>query len=585
MPSHWQLHGYGAPAYTNVVYPFPVEPPHVPDENPTGDYRRTFARAGRLGRAPAPCCASRAWTRACGLAERRGARLVDGQPAAGRVRRRRAAAAGRGERARRARAPVVGRLATSRTRTCGGCPGSSASVTLLARPAGAIDDVFVHADYDHGDRRGHAARRHRRARAGDRPRARHRRRRRRDGRRVPAVEPWSAELPAPLRRRGGERGRARAAADRLPYRRDRGRPAQGQRPARPARAASTATSSTPTAGAPCRRRRCVRDMVLMKRAQHQRRAHEPLPAASALPRAVRRVRAVGDRRVRPRDARLLRARLARQPVATTRAGSRALVDRMRRTVERDKNHPSIIMWSLGNESGSGRNLGAMAAWARERDPSRPLHYEHDWSCRDVDVYSRMYANHAEVDAIGRGEEDPLDDPELDARRRRTALHPVRVRARHGQRARRAARLPGAVRALPALPGRLRVGVDRPRPAAARRPTAASASPTAATSASRCTTATSLPTACSSPTARPRPACSSSRRSIEPVRIEGDAAAGRVRIANLHDFRDLSHLAFAWTLEEEGTQVAGARSTSDRRRPARRPRWRSRSCRPRAGRRG
>ena len=59
----------------------------------------------------------------------------------------------------------------------------------------------------------------------------------------------------------------------------------------------------------------------------------------------------------------------------------------------------------------------MAAWARERDPSRPLHYEHDWSCRDVDVYSRMYAPHDEVDAIGRGEEEPLEDAALDARRR------------------------------------------------------------------------------------------------------------------------------------------------------------------------
>ena len=42
VPSHWQLAGYGAPAYTNVQYPFPVDPPFVPDENPTGDYRRTF---------------------------------------------------------------------------------------------------------------------------------------------------------------------------------------------------------------------------------------------------------------------------------------------------------------------------------------------------------------------------------------------------------------------------------------------------------------------------------------------------------------------------------------------------------------
>src|SRR5919107_3030763 len=42
VPSHWQLHGHGAPAYTNGAYPFPVDPPHVPDENPTGDHRVGF---------------------------------------------------------------------------------------------------------------------------------------------------------------------------------------------------------------------------------------------------------------------------------------------------------------------------------------------------------------------------------------------------------------------------------------------------------------------------------------------------------------------------------------------------------------
>ncbi|MEV4893379.1 glycoside hydrolase family 2 TIM barrel-domain containing protein, partial [Nonomuraea sp. NPDC055795] len=96
----------------------------------------------------------------------------------------------------------------------------------------------------------------------------------------------------------------------------------------------------------------------------------------------------------------------------------AYVERMRRMVERDKNHPSIIMWSLGNESGTGRNLGLMAEWARERDPSRPLHYEGDVTCADTDVYSLMYASVAEVEAIGKGTEAPLDDPALDARRRR-----------------------------------------------------------------------------------------------------------------------------------------------------------------------
>ena len=42
VPAHWQLHGYGKPAYTNVQYPFPVDPPRVPDRNPTGEYRRRF---------------------------------------------------------------------------------------------------------------------------------------------------------------------------------------------------------------------------------------------------------------------------------------------------------------------------------------------------------------------------------------------------------------------------------------------------------------------------------------------------------------------------------------------------------------
>ncbi|KAL4980812.1 glycosyl hydrolases family 2, TIM barrel domain-containing protein [Aspergillus desertorum] len=42
VPGHWQLHGYGKPNYTNVVFPFPVNPPYVPSENPTGTYKRTF---------------------------------------------------------------------------------------------------------------------------------------------------------------------------------------------------------------------------------------------------------------------------------------------------------------------------------------------------------------------------------------------------------------------------------------------------------------------------------------------------------------------------------------------------------------
>ena len=53
----------------------------------------------------------------------------------------------------------------------------------------------------------------------------------------------------------------------------------------------------------------------------------------------------------------------------------AFLDRGLRMVERDKNHASIILWSLGNESGYGGNHDAMAGWIRTYDPSRPLHYE------------------------------------------------------------------------------------------------------------------------------------------------------------------------------------------------------------------
>jgi len=61
----------------------------------------------------------------------------------------------------------------------------------------------------------------------------------------------------------------------------------------------------------------------------------------------------------------------------------AWVDRVSRMVRRDKNHASVIIWSLGNESGHGANHDAAAGWVRRYDPSRPLHYEGairwDWS--------------------------------------------------------------------------------------------------------------------------------------------------------------------------------------------------------------
>lgn len=68
----------------------------------------------------------------------------------------------------------------------------------------------------------------------------------------------------------------------------------------------------------------------------------------------------------------------------------AYVSRMTRMIERDKNHPAIIFWSLGNESAFGCNFRKMADVAHEMDPTRLVHYEGDFDVESADVYSTMY---------------------------------------------------------------------------------------------------------------------------------------------------------------------------------------------------
>ncbi len=53
----------------------------------------------------------------------------------------------------------------------------------------------------------------------------------------------------------------------------------------------------------------------------------------------------------------------------------AFMERMTRMVMRDRNHPSVVIWSLGNESGCGPNHAAMSGWVKDFDPTRPVHYE------------------------------------------------------------------------------------------------------------------------------------------------------------------------------------------------------------------
>ena len=77
----------------------------------------------------------------------------------------------------------------------------------------------------------------------------------------------------------------------------------------------------------------------------------------------------------------------------------AVLDRTKSMVERDKNHPSVIIWSMGNEVGSGQVFEEMAAWVRSFDPTRLIHFQQDNSL--ADMTSNMYPSVETVENYGK----------------------------------------------------------------------------------------------------------------------------------------------------------------------------------------
>ncbi len=83
----------------------------------------------------------------------------------------------------------------------------------------------------------------------------------------------------------------------------------------------------------------------------------------------------------------------------------AHLDRIERMVERDKNHPSVIIWSMGNEAGDGVNFVAGSEWIHHRDPTRPVHYERAKLEPHTDIYCPMYARIHSIAAYARKKQD------------------------------------------------------------------------------------------------------------------------------------------------------------------------------------
>ncbi|MEU1705456.1 glycoside hydrolase family 2 TIM barrel-domain containing protein [Streptomyces sp. NPDC005706] len=541
VPGHWVLQGHGSPVYTNHLYPFPVDPPRVPTENPTGDHLRVFdlpedwpggPDGGAVLRFDGVESCARVWLNGTELGEFKGSRLPH-EFAAGHLLR----AAGN-VLAVRVHQWSAGSYLEDQDQWW--LPGIFRDVTLLHRPAGSALDFFVHASYDHvagtgtlcvdSDVAGRVT--------------------------VPDLgidvatgepvtvpaEPWSAETPTlydAVLATGGERvplrigfrtvelsdglikvnGRAVLfkGVNRHEWHPERGR------------ALDLATMRE--------------DVLLMKRhnVNAVRTSHYP-PHPAFLDLCDELGLWVVD------ECDLETHGFTEQgwrdnPVDDDR-WTPALLDRAARMVERDKNHPAVVVWSLGNEAGTGRGLTAMAEWIHGRDPSRLVHYEGDLDCRDTDMYSRMYAGHAEVERIGRG----LDG----GTRRRRELPFILCEYGHAM-----GNGPGGLADYQRIfeaHGRLQGGfiwewidhgVEDERFGFAY----------GGDFGEELHDGNFVCDGLLFPDRRPSPGLVEYKKVIEPVAIEGDGTGGGVRVTNKYDFADLSALAFTWVYQVDGETVA------------------------------
>lgn len=405
LPAHWVMPGEPGtdrPIYTNVVYPFPVDPPNVPDENPTGDHRLVFTLPGDWPMTGATHLRTdgieswaRIWLNGQEVGTRSGSRLVQDFDVTAMLR------------------PGSNVLAIRVTKWSAGSyledqdqwwlPGIFRPVTLRHRPAGGLADVWLRANYANGT-----------------------------GRLDPEITAddgaWPLTLDIPAL---GVSRRWETRADVGPFSVGAVRPWSAEEPQL---YAATVRSAGETVSLAVGFRSVeVRGGVLMVNgesiklrgvnrhefdAQAGRVFNEDAARAELQAMKAANIDAVRTAHQPPHPRWLdLADELGvwvmlecdvethgfeefgwqGNPVDDP-AWHEVLMDRIERTVERDKHHPSVIIWSLGNECGDGANLAAMAEWVHRRDPGRPVHYEGDRRGAYTDIYSRMYPALEEIRA-------------------------------------------------------------------------------------------------------------------------------------------------------------------------------------------
>ncbi|MFF4755691.1 glycoside hydrolase family 2 TIM barrel-domain containing protein [Streptomyces sp. NPDC002514] len=407
VPAHWVLHGdgaYGRPIYTNRQFPFPIDPPHVPDENPTGDYRRhvdipaDWSDAERVVlRFDGVESLFKVWVNGVEIGSAGGSRLTHEFDVTSAVR--------PGDNVVSVRVHQWSAASYVEDQDQWWLPGIFRDVTLTARPAGGIEDVWLRTGFEDGR-----------------------------GRVDPEVVADEAAFPVTLRipELGVEQVWA-APADVAPLDITGVAPWSAELPRLYDATVSTAAETValrigfrtveirgdqflvngrrvvfhgvnrheahPERGRVFDEEHARADLARMKRFNVNaiRTSHYP-----PHPRLLDLADELGfwvvlecDLETHGFDAVDWTGNPSDDP-----AWRATYLDRIERTVERDKNHPSIVIWSLGNEAGTGSNLAAMSAWVHVRDAERPVHYEGDHTGEYTDVYSRMYASVPETEEIG-----------------------------------------------------------------------------------------------------------------------------------------------------------------------------------------
>ena len=240
----------------------------------------------------------------------------------------------------------------------------------------------------------------------------------------------------------------------------------------------------------------------------------------------------------------------------------AWLDRVSRLVLRDRNHPSVIAWSLGNESGYGANHDAAAAWVRTVDPGRPLHYEgairFDWTAGAAvtDIICPMYPSIAAL--VGHAASG----------RQRGPLIMCEYSHAMGNSNGTLAEYWDAIERTPGLQGGFiwewrDHGLDQRLPDGSVRSAYGGDFGDEPNDGTFCIDGITFPDR------SPKPALWEHRALALPVGVQadsGDLAAGRIEVKNRADFRDLDWLTATWHLVD----AAGSVSSGSVSLPALRP---------------